>query len=60
MSDTPTDFETEMTNRCRICEEFTSDSRIDIRKHISTEHTTKEKLDTLVERVEVVGWETDE
>lgn len=39
------------TNRCEVCG-YRDESRVKIREHI-VEHTTKEKLDALVERVPI-------
>jgi len=45
------DFQVDKTNRCEICG-YRDGSRVGIRKHIM-EHTTKERLDALVESVPI-------
>jgi hypothetical protein len=38
------------TNWCVVCDEYYSDSIIDVQKHIMGEHSFKERLDALIER----------
>lgn len=37
--------------KCLVCEDFLSDSRIDVQKHIMDNHEFRERLDALMDKV---------
>ena len=36
--------------QCKICEQYRSQSTVDIKKHIMNDHNLKERIDSLTER----------